>query len=64
MNSENKPLNFVIDVELSLSLEELTDLKRLADKLGISTEEVARSCMMHRCKEQLKDIGALPESTL
>ena len=51
--AETKKLNYVIDVLLSLSLEELTMLKRLSDIRKEPVEETARFCMNTLCEELL-----------
>lgn len=45
--------NFVVDIMMSLTIEEITDLKKLADKQSVSIEHCARTCMMEKCKELL-----------
>ncbi len=44
---------FVIDIEMSLKMDELQDLKKLADKLNLSVPDTARHCMNKACKELL-----------
>lgn len=43
--------NFVIDIEMALTMEELKNLKDLGDILGMSVAETARYCMNLKCKE-------------
>ena len=50
--SETK-INYVVDIELSLTLEEVTNLKELADKTKSTVDVVARDCMNEKCKELL-----------
>ncbi len=43
-------VNFMATVELDLTPDELTELKRLADILGKPVGVVARECMMEMCR--------------
>lgn len=45
---------FIVDIELSLTMEEVTNLKELADKTNSTVDVVARNCMNEKCKELLK----------
>jgi hypothetical protein len=56
--TEPKKVSFVIDVMLSLSLEEITALKRLSDIKKEPVEVTARSCMNDKCQEQLNSHDA------
>lgn len=47
--------NFIADIEMSLTVEELTFLKKLADQQKLSVPDCARNCMMERCIELLND---------
>lgn len=42
--------NFIIDVMLSLTLEEITELKKLSIIKKQSLEDCARDCMNDQCK--------------
>jgi len=44
---------FVVDIELSLTLEELTRFKRLAELEGTDVPTMARHCMNSKSKELL-----------
>lgn len=44
---------FVVDVELSLTADELMSLRQLAQLKGLSVEAVARYCMTSKCNEEL-----------
>lgn len=48
-------VDFIIDIEISLTLQELTDLKALAELKGLDLAVVARNCMNERCKELLSE---------
>ncbi len=46
-------LKFVVDVELSLTMEELEKLRQLSEIWKCSVEQTARDCMISKCKEEL-----------
>lgn len=48
-------IDYVVDIELSLTLKEVTNLKELADKTNSTIDVVARNCMNERCKELLSN---------
>ena len=48
-------VQFVVDIEIGLTLEELTDLQKLSVKKGISVDAASRMAMMHGCKSLLLD---------
>lgn len=54
MTTEQKKIAYVIDVELSLSLEEITKLKRLSELEKKTLEQTARACMNDYCDILLK----------
>jgi len=45
---------FIIDVDLSLTLEELSALKKLADIQATDVAACAKQCMMNGCEEALQ----------
>ena len=54
----NKPVipNFVVDIEMSLTPEELALLKRAADQVGKTIEEMARTCIVNHCNFSLANM--------
>lgn len=55
--------NFVVDIEMSLTQEELENLVQLADMLNKTVDVVARMCMNERCKELIDLMGTTSGNT-
>lgn len=48
-------VKFVIDIELSLTLEELKQFQDLSTKLGKSLPDIVRDCANTKAQELLKE---------
>jgi len=48
-------VGFVADIEMSLTIDELTKLSKLAEIRKCSVEQTARDCMMAKCSEALHE---------
>jgi len=48
-------VNFMATVELDITPDELTELKRLSTKLNKPIGDVARECMMSSCRFKLTE---------
>jgi hypothetical protein len=46
---------FIVDIVLSLTINELKSLRQLADLNKKTLPEIARECMNQKCKELLAD---------
>jgi hypothetical protein len=44
---------FVVEIEMGLTLSELDNLSKLSKMLGKAIDEVARDCMNSKCQEQI-----------
>lgn len=56
--------NFIIDVAMSITMEELAALKKLSVMQGISVEECARRCMNDQCFYMLNKLSNVPKLEL
>lgn len=65
-------VGFVVDIELSLTFDELNVLRKVADLQKCSVEQAARDCMLAKAKEVIqeelfervdKKCNPLPENT-
>lgn len=49
-------VNFIATVELDITPDELTELKRLSDMLGQPIGIVARECLMEMCRAKAREV--------
>jgi hypothetical protein len=51
-------VDFAIDIEMSLTMNEFLLLKELAEKQSLDISTVARQCMIQKCQERLNVVKA------
>jgi hypothetical protein len=54
---------FVVDIALSLTIDELFNLRKVADKMQVPVSEAVRYCMNKKCQELLNDLSVVDTGT-